>query len=401
MGRQAGTYRAKERDTSEKDKVEKEIALAETFPGFTGRFGNKPYKAHVARLFATTNVKPRHVDEKAVMLLDALAERGRVEEACKFLTSTLDGATRHHISNWRAYIYTLLRGFDEEAYHAVKASQSASRRKRVTDRKTTTSTEVKEEEEGGEDVALEEEEDEEGRAPGTCSVADVLAATDSEGSDTEKKRSGTRLSQLITDPGSVREFVPRQQPIKLSVHSSIEPSSFRHTAPEFVPGRTWTGYDTSTVSTASMRSDALEFIPGRQWIADGGGKTPNDGLARATGTASPAVMAASAAQAAAAAAAAASNTTASASGTAVAQRMAPSDDSTRGLDQAKDIGNGATLKGRPQERPESKTNGDRKPHDSAQSQPGGQLLQLVSDYRGPAAAVAVVAVLLIAMRWRR
>mmetsp|Transcript_42495 Transcript_42495/g.97375 ORF Transcript_42495/g.97375 Transcript_42495/m.97375 type:complete len:400 (-) Transcript_42495:124-1323(-) len=399
MGRQGGTYKAKERD-SEKDRAEKDIAVAETFPGFTGRFGNKSYKAHVARLFTTTNVKPRHVDDKAVLLLDALAERGRVEEACKFLTQTLEGANR--ITNWRAYIYTLLKGFDEEAYRAVKSSQSASRRKRVTERKST--AEVKEEEqeeEGAEEVPIEEEDDEV-RAPGTCSVVDVLAATDSEGSDREKPSSGTRLSQLITDPDTVREFVPKQQPIKLSVHSSIEPATtFRHTAPEFVPGRTWIGVDTSSVSsTGGMRSDALEFYPGRQWAGDGG-KASNDGLARATGTASPALIAASAAQAALAAAAASTTTS---SATVVPLRAATSEGSTHGLNAAKDLGNGSTLNGRPQEHLESKENGDRKADgsmESSLSQHGGQLLQLVSDYRRPGAIVAAMAVLLLAVRWRR
>jgi len=321
MGRdrdKANSHKVKERERdSEKERVEKEIAMAETYPGFSGRFGTKPYKAPLAHLFATTHVKPRHVDEKAVMLLDALAERGKAEEACNFLSQTLDGYSRHHISNWRAYIYTLLRGYDDEAYRTVKASQSAAKRKRVTDRRgVTPSSEASPGAQDDEDEKAEPaaEEDEEGRA-----LADVLAATDSEGSDAGKKRSsraaaaGTSLSQLISDPSAVREFVPKQTPIKLSAHTGVggEDSRFRHTAPEFVPGFAWNGLD-STSSSAQMRSEAQEFVPGRPWGDSEAAGGKKEGLARATGTAPPAVIAASAAQAAAAAAAAAATSTSAA-----------------------------------------------------------------------------------------
>jgi len=80
------------------------------------------YKASLDALIAHTPVKQSDLDQKAMMLLDALQRRGRAVEACDHLRQALDGMERERVSNWRAYIYTLLRKFDETAYQEMKAA---------------------------------------------------------------------------------------------------------------------------------------------------------------------------------------------------------------------------------------------------------------------------------------
>merc|ERR1740122_833361 len=80
------------------------------------------YKASLDALIAHTPVKQSDLDQKAMMLLDALQRRGRAVEACDHLRQALDGMERERVSNWRAYIYTLLRKFDEAAYQEMKAA---------------------------------------------------------------------------------------------------------------------------------------------------------------------------------------------------------------------------------------------------------------------------------------
>lgn len=80
------------------------------------------YKASLDALIAHTPVKQSDLDQKAMMLLDALQRRGRAVEACEHLRQALDGLERERVSNWRAYIYTLLRKFDDTAYQEMKAA---------------------------------------------------------------------------------------------------------------------------------------------------------------------------------------------------------------------------------------------------------------------------------------
>ncbi|CAK0886103.1 unnamed protein product [Prorocentrum cordatum] len=78
----------------------------------------------IDELAKTTVVKPSDLDEKAVKYLDFVqANGGRGNEACTYLKSALEGMSRDHVSNWKAYVYTLLRGFDEEAYKQMKISE--------------------------------------------------------------------------------------------------------------------------------------------------------------------------------------------------------------------------------------------------------------------------------------
>jgi hypothetical protein len=85
---------------------------------------DKEYKDGIDDLAKTTVVRPGDLDEKAVKYLDFVqANGGRGNEACTYLKSALEGMSRDHVSNWKAYVYTLLRGFDEEAYKQMKISE--------------------------------------------------------------------------------------------------------------------------------------------------------------------------------------------------------------------------------------------------------------------------------------
>ncbi|CAK0790407.1 unnamed protein product [Prorocentrum cordatum] len=85
---------------------------------------DKEYKDGIDDLAKATVVKPGDLDEKAVKYLDFVqANGGRGNEACAYLKGALEGMSRDHVSNWKAYVYTLLRGFDEEAYKQMKISE--------------------------------------------------------------------------------------------------------------------------------------------------------------------------------------------------------------------------------------------------------------------------------------
>mmetsp|Transcript_67950 Transcript_67950/g.107767 ORF Transcript_67950/g.107767 Transcript_67950/m.107767 type:complete len:151 (+) Transcript_67950:67-519(+) len=98
----------------------------------TSRLEGKAYKDHVDDLMGATAIKEGDFDVKAIALLDVLHEQGKAGDACQFLKTTLEGRERDRVANWRAYVYTLLRGFDKDAYDAVKggADNSNNRRNR-------------------------------------------------------------------------------------------------------------------------------------------------------------------------------------------------------------------------------------------------------------------------------
>mmetsp|Transcript_14788 Transcript_14788/g.33497 ORF Transcript_14788/g.33497 Transcript_14788/m.33497 type:complete len:530 (-) Transcript_14788:19-1608(-) len=96
-----------------------------------GPLADKKYKSGILEVLKTTPVQAGDFDTKAILLLDVLQEKGRALEACSLLQNSLQGVHRKKISNWRAYVYTLLRGVDEEAYNTMKDSkESSGRRKR-------------------------------------------------------------------------------------------------------------------------------------------------------------------------------------------------------------------------------------------------------------------------------
>eukprot|EP00928_Gymnodinium_smaydae_P008483 TRINITY_DN1308_c0_g2_i1.p1 TRINITY_DN1308_c0_g2~~TRINITY_DN1308_c0_g2_i1.p1 ORF type:complete len:366 (-),score=83.33 TRINITY_DN1308_c0_g2_i1:38-1135(-) len=90
----------------------------------------KEYAAGLNDLIKNSAVRAGDFDSKAFALLDALEANGRSTEACNHLKKALEGVSRERIGNWRGYVYTLLRGFDEDSYNAMKASRSDGRRRR-------------------------------------------------------------------------------------------------------------------------------------------------------------------------------------------------------------------------------------------------------------------------------
>ncbi|CAE8662810.1 unnamed protein product, partial [Polarella glacialis] len=96
---------------------------------------DKKYKDGIQEIIRTTCVRPNDFDSKAISLLDVLQQRGRGDEACRHLAQSLQEVSREKITNWRAYIYTLLKGFDGSAYTALKSGKdSESRRIRRAER---------------------------------------------------------------------------------------------------------------------------------------------------------------------------------------------------------------------------------------------------------------------------
>jgi len=87
----------------------------------------KAYTPAIETLTETTALRYSDLDPKALKLLDILQEKGKAEEACKFLQQTLSGIPRDQIGNWRAYVYTLVRGLDAEAYAIMKDAGSAEK----------------------------------------------------------------------------------------------------------------------------------------------------------------------------------------------------------------------------------------------------------------------------------
>ena len=137
-------------------------------------------------------MQPADFDSKALRLLDALAEKGQAMEAsghghglcgvgmikiarahaqrhthrdththtqmwlapvwrdltqaCQKLRGILQGSQRKKISNWRGYVYSLLRNVDPSVYAAMKESkEKETRRRRKTDEPTPAGSQAKKE----------------------------------------------------------------------------------------------------------------------------------------------------------------------------------------------------------------------------------------------------------------
>merc|ERR1719464_2051676 len=89
----------------------------------------KEYKDGIDDLTKKTVVRVTDLDDKAIKFLDYLQQNGgRGKEACQFLKQALEGLTREHVGNWKAYVYTLLRTFDPEAHKAMKESEGKTAR---------------------------------------------------------------------------------------------------------------------------------------------------------------------------------------------------------------------------------------------------------------------------------
>jgi hypothetical protein len=92
-------------------------------PGIKVDYSSKSYKDAVDDLIRKTEVKSADLDAKFFQLLDKLQQKERAEDGLVYLSTSLDGMDRERIFNWRAYVYTLLRKFDEAAYSEIQTSE--------------------------------------------------------------------------------------------------------------------------------------------------------------------------------------------------------------------------------------------------------------------------------------
>mmetsp|Transcript_148657 Transcript_148657/g.477337 ORF Transcript_148657/g.477337 Transcript_148657/m.477337 type:complete len:175 (-) Transcript_148657:233-757(-) len=85
---------------------------------------DKGYKDAVDEMAKATVVKPTDLDEKSIKYLDFLeANGGRSIEGIQHLQKSLESLTRDHVQHWPAYVYKILKSFDQKAYEAMKLSE--------------------------------------------------------------------------------------------------------------------------------------------------------------------------------------------------------------------------------------------------------------------------------------
>lgn len=96
-------------------------------------FADKPYKDGILEIERQTCVRSADFDERAIKLLDYLHDNGgRGNAACQFLLDAVKDRSRDKVSNWKGYLYTLVRSFDESAYTLLKRGKKT----RDADRKS-------------------------------------------------------------------------------------------------------------------------------------------------------------------------------------------------------------------------------------------------------------------------
>mmetsp|Transcript_21149 Transcript_21149/g.59169 ORF Transcript_21149/g.59169 Transcript_21149/m.59169 type:complete len:156 (-) Transcript_21149:232-699(-) len=96
----------------------------------TSVLAGKPYKEALESLTKTTVLQVADFDQRALQLLDIQDGKGKAAEAVAHLQKSVKELTRDHVANWKAYIYVLLRKYDEEAYKAMKGDAEAKKRQR-------------------------------------------------------------------------------------------------------------------------------------------------------------------------------------------------------------------------------------------------------------------------------
>lgn len=94
----------------------------------------KQYKAELEEVLKTTSVKITDLDERALALLDTYQTRGKAKVAIERVKEAVQGLSRNEVSNWRGYVYTLLKCVDVQAYQAMKDSMDISKIARGTGR---------------------------------------------------------------------------------------------------------------------------------------------------------------------------------------------------------------------------------------------------------------------------
>lgn len=92
---------------------------------------SKPYHQYVEDIVRTTAVCRNDFDHKMLLILDALHEKSRVPEVCAHIKKVVANLPRSHCIHWRGYLHKLLRDFDEDAYHSVKAHLAAEYAERL------------------------------------------------------------------------------------------------------------------------------------------------------------------------------------------------------------------------------------------------------------------------------
>jgi len=80
----------------------------------------KEYQAAVDELIKKTEVRTGDLDSKFYILLDQLQQKDKAIEGVRHVSQCLENIEREKIFNWRAYVYTLLRKFDQAAYESLK-----------------------------------------------------------------------------------------------------------------------------------------------------------------------------------------------------------------------------------------------------------------------------------------
>lgn len=108
---------------------------------FQEQLAGKDYKNALQEVCKLTPVLPGDFDAKAIRLLDALNEKGRALEACELLQNSLKGVQRKRITNWRGYVYSLIRKVDESVYHEMKESKEKEKEENGTRRRSKKSPE--------------------------------------------------------------------------------------------------------------------------------------------------------------------------------------------------------------------------------------------------------------------
>eukprot|EP00933_Yihiella_yeosuensis_P042325 TRINITY_DN36881_c0_g1_i1.p1 TRINITY_DN36881_c0_g1~~TRINITY_DN36881_c0_g1_i1.p1 ORF type:complete len:606 (+),score=132.51 TRINITY_DN36881_c0_g1_i1:78-1820(+) len=185
---------------------------------------DKPYKDGILSITRNTVVRSGDFDNKAIALLDFYESRGKGTEACAHLQKALKSVERDRISNWRAYVYTLLRGFDKSAYAEMKAEREEQRGPEARRRRSS--------------------------AGASNQISSIVAAESKKAADT-------------TPPSSPSKAKGEGTPIRLDGNISGSKQQFHVTAAEFVPGKTsWTNEP-----SRSFSHQAAEFVPGKQWAS--------------------------------------------------------------------------------------------------------------------------------------
>jgi len=94
----------------------------------------KPYKDDLIELTKKTALSLRDFDVRALALMDLYEEKGKREDSLAYLAETLGKLQRDNVSNWKAYVHTLLRKANPEIYQEFKAG-AGDRRDKKTEKK--------------------------------------------------------------------------------------------------------------------------------------------------------------------------------------------------------------------------------------------------------------------------